>query len=479
MANEEHLSILKNGVEKWNKWREEKQNIKPDLRKADLRSANLSDANLSVANLTEAKLGGTNLTRVDLTGADLTEANFSDKKIDKSKTSIISSFYPANLSDANLTHANLTKAHLERATFINAVLSGANLFGADLTGADFTEAHLFGANLTEADLTEAKLGGTYLMGTNLTEAKLFGADLTKANLTKANLTGTDLTSAHLSGAVIDGDTYRSIKAIKKSDDIKIGINGFWCKSSNSAALMIIDPPADSMHGPNPDAVVESLKRSRSIHFYSLTLASIALLIIILGLEQIKLPFFSDIKVSPIRYAILAMSISVGVLGLVKMFMQDALQGVRYLQDQKSAMTVGHFPWVLSKYAGNLKENMIQSFITRLVMAFHPLIYLYFFIRWDRLLDISKDEQLLSIGILGKVILIIPGVLLLFLCIYIFVLSQRFQKPILFDAKTEKKRKSEIEKQTDSVKELTSKIEEMVNLQKQRSEVKTKPNKNES
>ena len=45
MANEEHLKILKQGVEQWNKWRLENA-IKPDLSGANLSGANLSGANL-------------------------------------------------------------------------------------------------------------------------------------------------------------------------------------------------------------------------------------------------------------------------------------------------------------------------------------------------------------------------------------------------------------------------------------------------
>ena len=39
MANEEHLKILKQGVEQWNKWRLENA-IRPDLGGADLSGAN-------------------------------------------------------------------------------------------------------------------------------------------------------------------------------------------------------------------------------------------------------------------------------------------------------------------------------------------------------------------------------------------------------------------------------------------------------
>jgi hypothetical protein len=36
MANEEHVAVLEEGVEAWNKWREESGNLTPNLLKANL-----------------------------------------------------------------------------------------------------------------------------------------------------------------------------------------------------------------------------------------------------------------------------------------------------------------------------------------------------------------------------------------------------------------------------------------------------------
>jgi hypothetical protein len=41
MSNPEHLKILKQGVEAWNKWREENPDFRPNLSGADLREAHL------------------------------------------------------------------------------------------------------------------------------------------------------------------------------------------------------------------------------------------------------------------------------------------------------------------------------------------------------------------------------------------------------------------------------------------------------
>jgi hypothetical protein len=104
MADEEHVKILKQGVEVWNQWREENPDVRPDLRRAnlsaaDLRKANLSGADLGGANLSGADLGGANLSGADLSEADLFEADL----------------FEADLFGADLTDANLSGAKLEGA----------------------------------------------------------------------------------------------------------------------------------------------------------------------------------------------------------------------------------------------------------------------------------------------------------------------------------------------------------------------------
>lgn len=49
MANPEHLEILKQGVDVWNKWREEHPEVRPDLSRATLSRATLSGADLPAA----------------------------------------------------------------------------------------------------------------------------------------------------------------------------------------------------------------------------------------------------------------------------------------------------------------------------------------------------------------------------------------------------------------------------------------------
>src|SRR5262245_40790485 len=71
MANEEHLRLIKQGVDAWNKWRGDHADTRPDL----------SGANLSRANLIKADLNGANFIEADLFGADLTKANLTEANL--------------------------------------------------------------------------------------------------------------------------------------------------------------------------------------------------------------------------------------------------------------------------------------------------------------------------------------------------------------------------------------------------------------
>jgi uncharacterized protein YjbI with pentapeptide repeats len=131
MANPEHLAILKQGVEEWNKWRRAHPEIRPELSVANLSGANLSGANLN--------------------GAILTVANL----------------YESTLSEANFSMAILDGADLRLAKFIAARLTFASLVNVNLSEADLRKADLSRAFLTKVDLSEARLNEA-----NFSEAKI-------------------------------------------------------------------------------------------------------------------------------------------------------------------------------------------------------------------------------------------------------------------------------------------------------------------
>ncbi len=118
MANPEHLEILKQGVEVWNKWRDENPEIFPDLSMLDLRNMDISFANLRHA---------------DLTHADLEHAN---------------------LRHADLSHSEISYAYLINADLNNATLSYVSFISADLKGATFNNAWLMKTTFSDIDLSE-------------------------------------------------------------------------------------------------------------------------------------------------------------------------------------------------------------------------------------------------------------------------------------------------------------------------------------
>jgi uncharacterized protein YjbI with pentapeptide repeats len=178
MANEQHVEILRQGVEAWNAWRLDSPEVELDLvganfSRANLYEANLHGANLSRANLYEANLHGANLSRANLSGADLIGANLQG----------------ANLQEADLQGANLSEADLRLA---------------DLVGADLREANLSRADLSMADLSWANLSKASLRWANFSRANLSWANFSRANLEGAILVRTLLQRANLSNCRVYG-----------------------------------------------------------------------------------------------------------------------------------------------------------------------------------------------------------------------------------------------------------------------------------
>ena len=172
MANDEHVALLKQGVDAWKAWRDKNPDIRPDLSRADLREALLVEAFLGEADLQKADLSGADLGGADLGGADLRGADLSEAKLNEARLS------EAKLSRANLSEAKLVRANLWRADLGGAGLSGVDFRGANLSGANLREAYLSGANLQRADLRGAILSGATLQFSTLVETDLTDADLT-------------------------------------------------------------------------------------------------------------------------------------------------------------------------------------------------------------------------------------------------------------------------------------------------------------
>ncbi len=218
MANENQVTLLKGGVNGWNRWRKEHTQVNVDLSNTDLNSAYLDGANLTKANLNGVDLSRANLTDANLKGAIIRGANLKGATLRGANLSMTdlhgsdlnaAELNNANLNDANLDYINLSNADLANAclkhsSLYEAFLNGAFLFGASLNGAFLNGANLKGANLENADLRGIWLNGAKLNNAKLNGANLKGANLNSADLSCANLNGVDLRHADLRGANISG-----------------------------------------------------------------------------------------------------------------------------------------------------------------------------------------------------------------------------------------------------------------------------------
>lgn len=172
MANEEHVAILKKGVNVWNQWRKDNPSVKIDLYRADIGNASLgittntgqSTINLNYREQVRGQRSEAHLNSVDLRGANLIGANLFNTQL-----------VEAQFNDADLSYSTLMFAGLERAVFDESRLTGANLTGADISGATFK-----GAMLRETNLTRTYLRDTDFSGANFSYVTLVDVDLSMA-----------------------------------------------------------------------------------------------------------------------------------------------------------------------------------------------------------------------------------------------------------------------------------------------------------
>ena len=175
MAEKQHIEWLLEGVEAWNK-RREQEDFQPDFTGVDISSEFLEQGKFKYNEQFYSKFFNPDLRNINLSRAKLCGAKL----------------YNANLANADLRNANLTKANL-----FDANLTGTNLTGANLSHAVLKDAILINANLTNAILLQAELFCTKLIGADLSYsqpwiAKLYGKeDRPRPNIKTVHLTTSD------------------------------------------------------------------------------------------------------------------------------------------------------------------------------------------------------------------------------------------------------------------------------------------------
>ena len=269
MAKQEHLDILLQGVETWNSWRIQNEQIEIDLSNIDLKGCNFSNINLSDVNLFGAKLEDVNLDNAILENTNLEFSNLTNVDFVNAK------LYKPNMTHSVLKKVNFTKAYLDNpflkgalleeiildntyfecyfaehcqinscdfsknvdfscfklnfVTFSNVNLSGADLSNltlgsfqcsfyhcdlsnANLSAADFTNITIYDSNLSNTILTNCNLSRSNHTNVNFSNSNLENANLSESqffnsNLTGANLKGADLKKTSIIETIVEGANF--------------------------------------------------------------------------------------------------------------------------------------------------------------------------------------------------------------------------------------------------------------------------------
>jgi hypothetical protein len=148
MANPEHLKILKQGVEVWNRWRRDNPLVEPDLSQLVFIRENLTE--LDGINLERALLSQASVLNASLKGAKMRAAMLSCARF------AASDFTDADMSSTQLT---LTKFH------------STIMIRTNFEGASFHQTFMHEVDLANASLKNAKLFINEFIATRLTDAK--------------------------------------------------------------------------------------------------------------------------------------------------------------------------------------------------------------------------------------------------------------------------------------------------------------------
>ena len=225
--NAEHISILKRGVNEWNRWR--------------------ASTNHEVADLTGSDLSGLNLNRVDFLRTILKGVNLTETQLDYAHLK------EADLTGATLDRTNLQHVNARSAIFDGIVANAANFAVSTLRGARFRRARLSQARfhrayLRETDLSDAAFTGCWLRFATLESAccqntDFSGADLRHASLVKTNLKGANLTGVHAFGisawgVETDANTRQDLIVGKHENEREATLRAHDLRTAQLLALML-------------------------------------------------------------------------------------------------------------------------------------------------------------------------------------------------------------------------------------------------
>lgn len=224
MPNRQHLDIFKSGYAKWNRWRTENPEIRPDLSDADFSFLDLSNYDLRGVDFQNSKFNNSVICEGDFCNCDLTDTYFMSAFIPELKLKgaslLNTSFYYATMFGADFSHATLQNIDFGHADLHGSKMSHASLTNVDLNQVDLTGTDLSNSILIDSDLRNAIFNGTNFEKTKIHRCQIGRTVFASLNLSTANGLNSVLVTAPCS---IDFQSLKASKNLSKTFLQKIGL----------------------------------------------------------------------------------------------------------------------------------------------------------------------------------------------------------------------------------------------------------------
>ncbi|BCS89987.1 pentapeptide repeat-containing protein [Pseudodesulfovibrio sediminis] len=258
MANPDHLKILEQGVETWNKWREDNPEVVPDFQNAELNGlicnapelVGLQSDNqifqwktiqwlhggeavvVAFDPIEKMTIHGINFQGVDFRGAQLKGAKF-----------LGADFKEADLRGANLHMALLWGTIFHKAKLNNVVFDFVEAYGSSFYKAKFTDAFLQSVKFQRTNCVEVSFKRTKCLGADFSDSAIELANFQSAKLTKAIFHGSSIIEAKFQGAELSWANLSDTQVAGVEFDNKMNCRGISvtnCEGSQRFIRHVMD-----------------------------------------------------------------------------------------------------------------------------------------------------------------------------------------------------------------------------------------------
>src|SRR3954468_22946345 len=200
MASPEVRTMLNDGFEKWNAWRQKGGH--PSLRDSTFIDEDFSKFDFTGVDLSGSKLFSCQFNETIVNGCNFSDAFITNSKFHASKGAANcerTHFHECMFLSSDFSNAVFVKAYFKECDFLAAIFTGASFDQAALRGARFSSASLNKAHFNGADLEGARFGGSWLEDTSFVDADLSDASVKGTAVNK----GTSFARARVEGLEID------------------------------------------------------------------------------------------------------------------------------------------------------------------------------------------------------------------------------------------------------------------------------------